>query len=308
MLSEKLKAHLVRCEKAMQSAKPIIGKHGFPDDYRTVTVIGFISMLIEHQESVLFLIMHEQTGSAFALARPIVEGAYRGMWINLPATDDQVKKFNEKDEIDVTFGAMAASLDGAYGTEDFFQDLKTRSWKALNSYTHGGMLQIGRRFQKHEVLNSYNEGEIYEITTSVTTVVLVLISVFLKKHGHADSGKEIDALVETFGPVADGQKETKVENKPTAESSVLKAYLNDQGIRFVGMMGFQTTKPKGTFEAILDGLKATTLKSGKRVFVESADRCVVYHNIPNADAVKLLTDNGIAVNLAENDPTIPARE
>jgi hypothetical protein len=99
-----------------------------------------------------------------------------------------------------------------------------------------------------------------------------------------------------------------VKNKPIAQSPVLKAYLNDQGIRFVGMMAFQTTKPKGTFEAILDGLKATTLKNGKRVIVESVDRCVVYHNVSNADAVKLLTDNGIAVNLAENDPTIPSRE
>ena len=68
------------------------------------------------------------------------------------------------------------------------------------------MLQIGRLFVKHEVVNNYTEEEIYEITTSVTTVVLVLISVFLKKHGHADSGKEFDALVETFGPVAEGQK------------------------------------------------------------------------------------------------------
>jgi len=84
--------------------------------------------------------------------------------------------------------------------------LKTRSWKVLNSYTHGGMLQIGRRFTKHEVVNNYTEGEIYELTTSVTTVVLVLISVFLKKHGHADSGKEIEGLVETYGPVADGKK------------------------------------------------------------------------------------------------------
>jgi hypothetical protein len=204
-LSEKLKAHLVRCEAAMQSAKPIIGKHAFNDEYRTTTVIGFISMLIEHQEAVLLLVMHEKTGSAFALARPIIEGAYRGMWLNLPATDAELKKFNDKDEIEIKFGDMAAALDAAYGTEKLFKGLKKRSWDALNSYTHGGMLQIGRRFVKHEVINNYSEGAIYEITTSVTTVVLILISVFLKKHGYADSGKKIDALVETYGPVADGK-------------------------------------------------------------------------------------------------------
>jgi len=94
-MTDDLKAHLIRCEKAVQSAKPILGKHGFPDDYRTVTVIGFISVLIEHQESVLLLVMHDNAGSAAALVRPIVEGAFRGLWINLPATDEEVKKFNE---------------------------------------------------------------------------------------------------------------------------------------------------------------------------------------------------------------------
>lgn len=69
-MTEKLKEHLNRCEKAMQSAKPILGKHGFPDDNRTVTVIGFISWLIEHQESIPLLVMHHKAGSASALLRP----------------------------------------------------------------------------------------------------------------------------------------------------------------------------------------------------------------------------------------------
>lgn len=205
-MTDDLKAHLIRCEKAVQSAKPILGKHGFPDDYRTVTVIGFISVLIEHQESVLLLVMHDNAGSAAALVRPIVEGAFRGLWINLPATDEEVKKFNEKDKIDLEFGALAVALDTAYGMGDFFQDFKTRTWKHLNSYTHGGMHQIGRRFVKHEVANNYSEDEIYEITTTVTTMVLILVSFFLKKQGHVNSGDEVQALLEIYGPVADKKK------------------------------------------------------------------------------------------------------
>ena len=68
------------------------------------------------------------------------------------------------------------------------------------------MLQIGRRYTKHELINNYAEGEIYEMCSAVTTVVLVMICVFLKKHKHADLGLEIDKLVETYGPVADGAK------------------------------------------------------------------------------------------------------
>jgi hypothetical protein len=205
-MTKELGEHLIRCEKAIQSAKPIIGKHGFPDDHRTVTVIGFISMLIEHQESALLLIMHDKVGSAFALGRPIVEGTYRGLWINACATDGEVKRFNEKDKIDLEFGEIAAALDPAHNTESFFQDFKNRAWKALNSYTHGGMHQLGRRFAKHEVANNYTDGEVYEMTTTATTCVLILISRFLARQGHADSAKAVDDLVGTFGPVADTKK------------------------------------------------------------------------------------------------------
>jgi hypothetical protein len=200
-----LKERLIRCEKAMQSAKPILAKHGYPDDYRTATVIGFISVLVEHQESHLMLVQ-EKPGSAFALLRPIVEGAYRAMWINLPATDAEVERFDKKDEIKLTFEEIAVALDNAYGMGDYFQDLKTRAWKILNSFTHGGMQQIGRRFIKHEVANNYSDEEKYEMTTTATTTVLLAISFFLKRHGYADSGNEVQALLETYGPVADGKK------------------------------------------------------------------------------------------------------
>jgi hypothetical protein len=51
--------------------------------------------------------MHEKVGSASALVRPVVEGAYRALWINLPAADEEVKKFNKKDTIDLEFGEIA---------------------------------------------------------------------------------------------------------------------------------------------------------------------------------------------------------
>ena len=205
-MTEKLKAHLIRCENAMNTARSILGKHRFPTDSRTLTVIGFISWLVEHQDSILLLVMHDKVGSASALVRPVVEGAYRALWINLPATDAEVERFNAKDEIELTFGSIATALDKAYGTDDFFQDLKARGWKSLNSYTHGGMLQIGRRFVKNEVANNYSEDEIYEMTTSVTTMVLLPISCLLKRHGYADSGDEIQSLMETYGPLVDGKK------------------------------------------------------------------------------------------------------
>lgn len=190
----------------MQSAKPILGKLHFPDDYRTSVVIGFISILVEHQEAFLLLCVREMFGSAFALGRPIVEGMYRALWLNVCATEAELNRFIQKDDIKQTLAELAEAIDPAHNTDDFFQNFKKRAWNALNSYTHTGMLQIGRRFTKHEVTNSYSEGEIYEMSTVVTTCVLLVISRFLAKQGHPDDAKAIDALIESYGPVADGQK------------------------------------------------------------------------------------------------------
>lgn len=204
-MTNELREHLIRCEKAMQSAKPILGEHGFPDDRRTLTVIGYISILTELQESILLLVLYDKPGAATALLRPVVEAAYRALWVNLPATDAEIEKFNQKDEIALGFGKIAEAVDNAYSTADFFRDFKGRAWDHLNSYTHVGMHQIGRRFVKHEVANSYSEEQIYELNTTSTTLALLLISAFLRTHGHLDSGNQIQALMGTYGPLVDGK-------------------------------------------------------------------------------------------------------
>jgi hypothetical protein len=213
-VTEELKEHLIRCEKAVQGIKPILGQHGFTADNRNLTVIGFISWLIEHHEAILLLTMHDMPGSASALLRPVVEGSYRALWINLPATDEEVKTFNDKDKIDLKFGDIAAALDAAYNMAGFFEGLKDRTWKHLNSYTHGGMLQIGRRFTKDEVANNYTDDEIYEMTTTATTVILLTVSSFLKRNGHNDSGEMIQGFLETYGPLAEREPQAQRSEQP----------------------------------------------------------------------------------------------
>ena len=66
------------------------------------------------------------------------------------------------------------------------------------------MLQIGRRFTKGEVVNNYTNDEIYEMTTTATTLILLTVSSFLKRNGHNDSGDKIQHFLETYGPLADG--------------------------------------------------------------------------------------------------------
>jgi hypothetical protein len=200
-MTPETREHLQHCEAAIQEAKRLLAIHGYPDDLRTVMVIGFITQLVEHHEAMLLLIRADKVGSAFALARSPVEGMYRGMWINFAATDAQVVRFERDDNIGLTMTQLAQAIDAAYHAGDFFEDLKRRSWDALNSYAHTGVLQLGRRFREHNVEPAYSDGEILEITTSVTTCILVLIGKFLAVLGHADECRAAEALTETYGPL-----------------------------------------------------------------------------------------------------------
>jgi hypothetical protein len=194
--------HLCQVEVPIKNAKAILSQHGYSDDKRTVMTIAMIDQLIEHHGAILLLIRSGKVGSAFALARPCVEGMYRGLWINFCATDEQLQEFDETDEMPHNMKELADEIDAEYLGEGFFADLKKRSWNALCSYAHNGMLQLGRRFTGHLLKPAYSDGEIYEVTTSTTTVILALISKFLAVQNHVESSKATEQLVESYGPAA----------------------------------------------------------------------------------------------------------
>ena len=92
-----------------------------------------------------------------------------------------------------TFGDMAKAIDAACGI-DYFYDLKKRSWAALNSYTHTGNLQLGRRFTGDRLNPSYKDGEKIEVIRTGTTMLLLIVRPFLAKHGHKKEAVQIDEI------------------------------------------------------------------------------------------------------------------
>ena len=194
--------HLQKVESAAAQANHILAQHDYPDNSRTVIVIGLLATMIEHHRAMLLLIRNGRVGSAFALARSIVESMYRGMWINACATDQEIQAFEADDKFPVNMLDMAKAIDEAYRAHGFFEDLRKRGWAALCSYTHSGMLQLGRRFREHKVQPNYDDREIYEATTTVTTCILLLAGKFLAYQNHAAECTAVEALVGVYGPAA----------------------------------------------------------------------------------------------------------
>jgi hypothetical protein len=196
-VSADVEDELKSAEAVILEVKKILNGNKYTDEEYSTVVVGFIALGIEHHEALVLLTRSALTGSAFALVRSVVEGLVRGVWFTACASQAQVLRFRNEDKIDLTFGDMSDAIDTKCGI-DFFHDFKQRSWNALNSYTHTGILQIGRRFTGQNLVPSYKDAEIIEMMRVSTTCILLLIRPYLVRQGHAASAKEIDSLGERY--------------------------------------------------------------------------------------------------------------
>jgi len=192
-MSEALEAELRLAGEVVTGVKKVLSAHKFSDDEWSTVVIGFIAQGIEHHDALLLLLRSKLIGSGFALVRSIIEILVRGVWITACATDAQVKKFRDQDKLDLTFGEMSDAIDKTCGI-DFFHDFKTQSWATLNSYTHTGILQLGRRFSADKLEPSYTDGEQIEVLRASTIAIVLLVRPFLMRHGQKEAAEEVDKL------------------------------------------------------------------------------------------------------------------
>jgi hypothetical protein len=199
-MESETKEHLKRVESAIQVAKAIIGKHGYPDDLRTVILMGLIDQMREHHDSLLLLIRSGLVGSAFALARGTFDGLYRGLWFNCCATDDEIEQFEKHDKLPLKMPQMANAIDAKYQSGNFYQNFLTTFWGPLCSYTHAGTFQLGHRFNADRVESVYSDTEIIAVTTIATNCFLMLVGRFLAAQNHPEESNAVEGLKHAYGP------------------------------------------------------------------------------------------------------------
>jgi hypothetical protein len=193
-MSPELDVELKSSEDTVWKVKQILNGDTTSDDLRSWVGVGFIDQAIEHHSAITLLMRSGKDGSAFALARSVIEILYRGVWLTACATDGEVKKFVEKDKIDLALGDMSVAIDTTCGL-DYFAEFKKQSWNVLNSYAHTGILQIGRRFTENALVPSYTDAERIEVLRATTSAILLLVRPFLARQGLQESAKEIDKLM-----------------------------------------------------------------------------------------------------------------
>ena len=123
-----------------------------PSSPRNDLVWAYVLVSISHHQAIHTLVSQNMIASAFALLRSQIETAFRGLWVNLIATDEQVKAIKERGEEPFhRFRQMASEVDTAYGANGWLQSFADH-WGTLNGYTHSGLEQLGRQFREDDTI------------------------------------------------------------------------------------------------------------------------------------------------------------
>jgi hypothetical protein len=209
----------VRGDQVRGRLYELLQRHEYGSDTKTVVLVAYIAIALEHHKAIWILSKLGLNGSAFALLRVVFDAYWRALWINKVATPEEIEQASRDDLRFPKMGQMRAEIEQAYfGRPDekeltpeelaeaqrlrelgakFFGFLK-KIWPALNSYTHSGGLQIGRRFTGDQVKPNYSERDIAEALNLATTAVLLLLHMFFISTEHYDEVQEIYTMLRQY--------------------------------------------------------------------------------------------------------------
>jgi hypothetical protein len=172
----------------------------YSDERRLTLTLAYVNLSLDHHFAIILLMRKKLFGAAMALVRPIFENMMKAHWAVKCATEAEVGKIAEKDSaIFPGMEAMSKAVDKAYsdpGEEplDFFQQTKKDAWKAMNSYTHSGILQLGRQFNGDRVAATYPEEDLMSGLRASTASVIMLGYLLAKMTSNQNASDQIEEL------------------------------------------------------------------------------------------------------------------
>jgi hypothetical protein len=160
----------------------------FPVEDRRSTVAFQAGLLsLEHAIAAVALIDIELQASAYALMRPQYESLVRGIWLLYAASDNWVEKLGEPLTMEAAKRAnegpmladMLKNLEASSTAPQFIvgqlKEFRDVTWKALNSYAHGGLHPLARTATGYPAQLTYdvvrNSNAIVAMTTQLLSVL-----------------------------------------------------------------------------------------------------------------------------------------
>jgi hypothetical protein len=144
-------------------------------DEKTI-IVALFSLVVEHHGAILTLLKTGRfDGSVFALVRPLVDAVYRAFWVHFCAKPEHLAAIRNGDSPYPGLPNMADEVEKKMdATDGLFTAVKPHI-KSLHGYTHGGLEQLGRRFDASgDVRANYAAGEKLEVVNSTTAYLVIL--------------------------------------------------------------------------------------------------------------------------------------
>lgn len=175
----------------------VVRKGQCPTGDRETLLIGYWALIFDFHKGILALISAGYYGSAFALVRPVLEVVFRAH-LTIMGTDDEVKKL-QSDEYKTNFKDMAPRIDKTFGLNSLLERIMDSARTVLHSYTHGGIMQLGRRFKGNDLQPNYSDDEIIEVIRSTTSSVWMVNNLVTKTFKFEDEWKAGNELFQAWG-------------------------------------------------------------------------------------------------------------
>jgi hypothetical protein len=163
---------------------------------------SLVSIARQHYKTIFYSIKnHHQYNSAFALLRPLVDATYRGIWVMIVSTDNQVERINNRTKQFASTKELSNKIDKKEGVEEIFHKRYYDNSLLLHGMTHGGMELISRQMNKGHIEPNFEDKELIALLYEATVNYCILLFYYGKHiddealmHLGGDLVKEITKL------------------------------------------------------------------------------------------------------------------
>jgi uncharacterized protein DUF6988 len=191
--------------------RELLCRHKYAGDNKTLVVLAYVDIALEHHQAIWLLTKSGLSGSAFAIIRLLFDVMLRAYWINGIATEQQIEKATRDDlkfppmpqmreDIKEHYGPDKSDLEEPEDLEDleqwhqFFRTIN-EVWQYLNSFTHSGGLQLERRFTGNDLEPNYSDRDIAHALNLSSAALLILVHMFFHFMGYDKEAHEVMTLM-----------------------------------------------------------------------------------------------------------------
>ena len=168
----------------------------YPNSARNRLACACFDMVLEHYKAITELLNLRLPGSAFSLSRLLFESCIRGIWLHRCATENDIGRY-ERDKFGKKMYELIADVEKTDGFESkTFSKTKGKTWGTLNSLTHGGYEQLGRRFNGNIQEPSYAESDQMIMLDHAKALALIAVYMVSLVSENTELQKAVAAKVE----------------------------------------------------------------------------------------------------------------